>query len=195
MYNIVTKELYYSFHKPKKANWNTYTEKSKLMERIMLKQFIHLLKENRTFIFIDECIFNGDNKSFKNWYKTHDSEILAVPGRIQSVKLLLAVSKNEIVNSWEYYNNTNQDIFLDFLKETYTKILNSNENNKKIIQNKFAFYLDNATYHCTKSIRDYAIVNKIKLLYATPYKCLYNMAEYIFEDLKSVYYNAILYTK
>jgi transposase len=89
--------------------------------------------------------------------------------------LLLAISKNEIVN---------YDIFKGALNlEIYKKFI---ENNKDNFTNK-TIINDNLRIHKNKTIIDYCDMNNISLSFITPYSPDFNPIENYFSEAKRIF--------
>ena len=75
--------------------------------------------------------------------------------------------------------------FIGFLKEMIEKI---GENK---IQNYLIIY-DNAKCHISKSVKKFALENKLKILTNIPYYSVFNAIEYVFLNIKSNLYKILI---
>jgi hypothetical protein len=80
---------------------------------------------------------------------------------------------------------TNGERFIDFLKSLYSQA-------KQSIGQKLVYYLDNATCHHYKLLKEFIVINNIHVIYGVVYISEYNMSECVFNTIKTTYYSMII---
>ena len=101
------------------------------------------------------------------------------------INQILAIDNSEILIGHYYKNQTiSSTEFLCFLEDLIKTI-----NEKKIYD--FIFILDNATYHLSDDIKEFAQLQKLKFLFNLPYKSQFNAIEMVFHLIKNILYKEI----
>ena len=80
--------------------------------------------------------------------------------------------------------NTNEEIFINFMKELKIKLKQKNINNYVII-------LGNLSCHKTKSLKSYYLQNNINIVFNSPYNSPFNCIELMFRLIKRKLYQKL----
>ena len=144
---------------------------------------IKAMMENLNFIFIDESNFCLSNTHFKTWVKPNDN-LHYGPHKKDKINLILAVSVNKIVNYLMTKENTNKDIFYNFMSTTLEML------SEKEVKNS-VFVMDNLSVHLCPNIKELMKNRKLKVLYTVPYESEFNPIELCFRYIKNFTYRKI----
>lgn len=171
------------------------TNQNLVMRMIFLKSITNLMKSGSEIIFIDGSTFNNKKLPFKIWIKPSDRMGFYSSSRFQSIYLLLAITKEQIVH-YEISDNTiNAETITSFLEEMYYnspfslyfRILDSS--------GKLWVYLDNAKYNTGNKVKQYIQSKKKKVIFGVPYMPSYNPVETVFSSIKAQVYRRLYNTR
>ena len=166
--------------------------RSQVQRKIMLRKILELLITESTIIFIDESSFNNEHKRFRTWVKPKQNYERHFPGRLPSLNIILATMPHEVLHYVIKSKTTNTNDFKSFLQEVVNKIENNEVLSNCKRSNKLWLFMDNASIHKTKVVRDFIRENKLNVIYSVPYRPEYNLAEKIFAFLKMKFYKSIM---
>jgi transposase len=151
-----------------------------IMEYCFLIGIIKAIENKLNLIFLDESGFKINGNNLYMWVKDKDSIYGGAKKDIKKrINLILGINKSEIILG-HYYNNETigSNEFLIFIKEII-QIIGKEGINTSI------FILDNASYHLSKEIKEFAKLNKLKFLFNCPYRSEFNAIEIVFNLIKS----------
>lgn len=158
IYNILKRKLGLRFLSTLIKNKSLNKNKSKLMTFMFIKILIRALQMGISPIFLDETGFMIQNNSYKRWrLPKKDCNIGPCKNVKKKANLLLAVSSKNVILEKFTSENTNENIFIEFLNDLFEKI----ELNER---KKFIIIMDNATIHKTQKIIKLCLKSKIKVL-------------------------------
>ena len=183
IHRIIKNKLKYRFKKTIVKNKDLDKYKYKLISFIFIKIMIKAMRENINFIFIDESNFRLSNTHFKTWVKPNDN-LHYGPHTKDKINLILAVSVNKIVNYLMTKENTNKDIFYNFMSTTLEML------SEKEIKNS-VFVMDNLSVHLCPNIKELMKKRNLKILYTVPYESEFNPIELCFRYIKNFTYKKI----
>lgn len=131
-------------------------------------------------LFLDESAILSKNNNFKCWRKS-DENIFSNVAKIKRSNLLLIVSKDDVIFYKINRVSTNENSFLDFLKESLLEIQKKNFE-------KYIIVLDNLSCHKTPKIYNFFIENKVNVVFNCPYISQFNCVELCFRRIKRLLY-------
>ena len=118
IYNILKKKLGFRFLNTTIKNKSLDKNKSKRMTFMFIKVFIRSIQMGISPIFIDETGLMIENNCYRRWRLPKlDYNIGPNKNIKKKVNLLLAVSSKNVIFEKFTNENTNQDIFIDFLNK------------------------------------------------------------------------------
>ena len=128
-------------------------------------------------ISIDEISFLLNSKPIKGWFNTENHEYKIECSNIRSIRysIVVATTNKKILSYYICEGGLKSEAYIDFIKNIY----NDGKNKNKI------FFMDNAKIHTSKIFKDFAINNKINVLYNAPYHSEFNPIEYVFSMLRN----------
>jgi len=134
-------------------------------------------------IFIDESGFNvlSNDKGLST-----KGEKINLPKknlRCNNLSLLMAITKDEILNYDIYESAINKDSFYDFIN----KIINN------LKSDNYTFVFDNATFHKNKEVLNLITNSNNNYLFTPPYSPNLNPIENTFGIIKSIYKKQLKY--
>jgi hypothetical protein len=175
IYNIF-KEQNYVFKKLKKIN-NPYTTDEQIKQLEKVKE-THNLKNINNCVSLDEISVVINSKPRYGWFKknTEPNYKLATP-KITNKRytILMASNNKKILHYVLCEQGIKTDSFIEFMKELKSK----NENKESY------YLLDNMITHKTKKFKDYALENKLIMVYNAPYHSETNPIENIFSMFRN----------
>ena len=145
-----------------------------------IKAIYRLLKLGYELIFLDESKIEINNSHFRCWRKAHETIYFSNEGLLK-LNIIMAVGKEKVYTMMMKKENTNAEIYINFLKQL-------NEQIKKEPEKKFVVILDNLRAHKTKEAIQYCINQKINLLFNVPYQSIFNCIELCFRLIKKHLY-------
>lgn len=174
--NVLRKEL--NFHYLKTCYKTNYLKK----EPGILFSFESNLKP----IFIDESKIQIINNHFKCWRLITETIHFGDPSKKKN-NLLLAVGKDFVLHYKITQENTNRQIFLEFLKEINKKIL-ANKNKK------YFLIMDNLVCHKNDEVIKFLVKSKLCIIFNAPYNSIFNAIELSFMGIKQKIYSNLYNT-
>jgi transposase len=145
-------------------------------ERLIFIDKIKKLYFNK-IIFIDESGFNVSATDKGLSIKGEKINIPKKNLKSKNLSLLMAITKDEILNYDIYESSINKYSFYDFIK----KIINN------LKENSYTFVFDNVSFHKDKEILKLIIDSNNNYLFTPPYSPNLNPIENTFGIIKSIY--------
>ena len=96
----------------------------------------------------------------------------------------MGVSRERIIHYYLTKENTDSNIFIDFMKDLNKKLTDDERKNSIII-------MDNLASHLTKELFEFYYANKLKVLFNVLYLSKFNMIEMCFRAIKNKTYKTI----
>ena len=147
-----------------------------------LKVIIKCIKLKFHIIFLDETSIQNDNNNYYSW-RFPNEELFCEIGPKKKLNLLMAIDEAKIIYYEINKENTDETIFLNFMKRLNQEII-------KIKLTPCVIIMDNLSCHKTSKLIDFYIQNKINILFNIPYLSSFNAIELSFRNIKK-----FLYTK
>lgn len=141
-----------------------------------IKSIIKCMSLGFKLLFLDESSILSINNNYRAWRSKND-ELYFTLGTKKKKNLLLIVSDNSVIHYKITDSNTDENIFLTFMKEVISII------SKKINQ-KFVIVMDNLSSHRTKNAMDFYINNKLNIIFNCVYRSSFNCVELAFKSIK-----------
>ena len=183
MHSIMRKRLHMHFKKITVKNdkllRTDYIKFSFFFIKIISRALFLWLK----LVFIDESGFRLKNSHYKTWVFDKE-QIYSKNYNEKKINLILAVSKDDILHYQIIKENTNSEIFINFMNKLIDKL------KEKKIEN-FLFILDNFSGHLTLQLFKFYREKKIKILFSVPYASNFNMVENVFRLIKNITYKKL----
>lgn len=156
------------------------------MKFFFLKGIARAIKLNLNLLYIDETAFKLTNNNYYEWRLSHETTIGGAENELKKqLNMILAIDGESIIHHKLENVPIDSKKFIGFLKEMIEKI---GENK---IQNYLIIY-DNAKCHISKSVKKFALENKLKILTNIPYYSVFNAIEYVFLNIKSNLYKILI---
>lgn len=149
-----------------------------------IKIIIKCLKLNYKIIFIDESSIQCNTNNFRTWRKK-DESIYFNLGNTKKKNLIAAIDDSNLLYYTINDENTNEQIFLDFMVNLKNILKSLN------INNNFVIILDNLSCHKTALLNNYYLKEKINVLFNSPYQSQFNCIELFFRLIKQKLYQKI----
>jgi len=182
---VLRHKLRYRFLKTKVKNPNPKENNYKFMSAIFIKIILRSIKMGLTFLFIDETGFQLQNNNYYQWRKS-DETIIGV--QISDLKnrliLILAIDDENVLASELTYQTVDALKKLNFFKKL-EKIISESEKN-------YIINMENASYHLTSEIKNFANNKKMKVVTNCPYNSTFNVIEYEFLQIKKFIYKDLV---
>jgi transposase len=166
-----------------------YAEADKKKQEEFVAEFAEVMekkKENEVVLFLDSVHFEHHTRSAYGWIPCGEEfKVLDNPGK-KRLNVMGAVNISEPDNAhFMKFERVDSEAFILFLKTNL--ILN---NNKKII-----IYCDNAPYHKSQKVKDFAnqYSNKIEIRYIPPYSPNLNPIERLWKFVRKKVINNYYY--
>lgn len=146
-----------------------------------IKTFIKCVKLGFQPLFLDESKIEIMNNHYRCWREK--SETIYFGDAIKNKKnLILAVGQDEAIHYKLTEENTNTEVFLQFLKELKVQM-----DKKK--NNQYFIIMDNLPTHKDTRIIQYLDESKMNVLFNVPYYSQFNSIELTFKALKRKIYS------
>ena len=141
------------------------------------------IKLGFSLIFLDESKIEIENNHYRCW--RYPSETIYFGDKIKyKNNLILAVGEDKVIHYIITKENTNSEIFLDFMKGLCDK-LNLDKNKKYLI------IMDNHPSHKKGNVIQYFVKEKLNIIFNAPYNSPFNAVELAFRSIKRKTYSKI----
>ena len=154
-----------------------------LISLCFIKIIIKCLKMDYKLIFVDESKIQQNNNNYRTWRRQDETIYYSIENR-SSKNLIAAVGENNVIYYEINDENTNENIFLNFMKN-----LKLNIDKMKI--DRYVVILDNFSGHKTSLLLRYYQEEKINILFNSPYQSIFNCIELFFRLIKQKIYNKL----
>lgn len=179
--NILRKQLDFHFLKTSPKSNFLKKESGILSCLCFLKAFVRCIKLGYQPIFIDESKIELINNHFKCWRMKLETIYFGDSSKIKN-NLILAVGIDNIFEYKITTENTNSEIFLEFLKSVNDKI-------KKKVNTKYILIMDNFVCHKNPLVIDFLVESKLNVIFNAPYCSSFNTVELCFRAIKKKTYS------
>lgn len=154
-----------------------------LISLCYIKIIIKCLLLDFKLIFVDESKIQANNNNYRTWRKKDEVIYYNIENK-KPKNLIAAVGENEIIYYEINDENTNENVFLNFMK-------NLKFNLEKLKIDKYAIILDNFAGHKTPSLLEYYKEKKLNIIFNSPYQSNFNSIELFFRLIKKKIYNKL----
>lgn len=183
--NISMSSLYRWLHRLKISYKNVIaiyekTNTQKIIEKRyeIVRELVHLLSENYTFIYLDETSFHlHDNYSRKAWFKRGKKIVYRIKPKSKNYTLIAAITAREIMGFLLLKGGAKGADYFNFL----LKLI---KNHLKLNLNKTIFFADNGTAHKKKELLN-EFSKYMIFKFNAPYSPQTNPIEMFFHILKT----------
>lgn len=183
VHNILRNKLNFRFLKSVIKNDKLNDNRNILISLCFIKIIVKCMKLNYKIIYIDESRIQCNNNNFKTW-RSKEETIYYRIGNNKKSNLIAALDENELLYYLINEKNTNEAIFLDFMKGLKQKI------EEKGIT-KYVIVLDNLSVHKSNLLLKYYLENDINILFNSPYQSPFNSIELLFRLIKRKIYQKL----
>lgn len=192
MRKVMRNRLGLRYMKPKLRNFKTLTNQHRCLTAIYLHKILQLILGGCEIIYIDESSFSNTKCNFKTWLDPYEKNPNFFPGRLKSLNLILASTKNKILYyTFNTFTNKSEH-FRQFL-EDLLKVIRSDDYLYGMFKaDRVWVYVDNAGIHKTSEIKGYCRYVGLNIIYAPPYRPEFNLIEHIFGYLKRKFYDSLI---
>ena len=179
---ILRNKLNYRFLKTSIKNDKINDENNVIFSFCFIKLLIKCMKLNFKLIFVDESSVQSYNNNYRTW-RHKDEDIYY---RIDNKKknLIAAVSESEIIHYEINEQNTNESVFLQFMKNLKNKL-------EQINISQFVVILDNLSCHKTPLLKKFYEEEKMNIIFNSPYHSNFNCIELLFRIVKKKLYEKL----
>ena len=182
---VLRHKLGYHFLKTTVKNPNLKENNYKFMIAIFIKIILRSIKMGLTFLFIDETGFQLQNNNYYQWRKSDETIISWAKSDLKNrLNLILAIDDETILASELTYQAVDANIMLNFFKKLEVVISESKKN--------YIIIMDNAPYHLTSEIKNFASNKKMKVVTNCTYNSSFNVIEYEFLQIKKFIYKDLV---
>ena len=181
--NIIKKRLGYRYLKTKAKTNKINTDKNRIISFAFIKIIVKCLIFGIKLIYVDESILTNKNNNFR-FFRKHDEQIYFNFKNFSKLNLIMAIDDINIIHFEINKENTNQDIFLQFMKNLLREIKLKNIK-------KYAIIMDNLSSHKTEELLKFYSENKINVIFNSPYLSQWNAIELAFRAIKRKYYEKL----
>ena len=181
--NVLRNDLGFRFLKTVPKSNYLQKEAGILSCLCFIKAFVKCIKLGFQPIFLDESKIELTNNHFKCW-RLKSEVIYFGDSNKKKNNLILAVGCDNVFHYKIKTENINAEIFLEFLKDLYSKI-KSDQNNKYVL------IMDNLQCHKNIEIINFLIESKLNALFNAPYCSMFNAVELAFRSIKRKIYSKI----
>ena len=129
------------------------------------------MKLNFKLIFIDESSIQSYNNNYRTWRSKYEQIYFKVDTKKRN--LIAAVDNKSVIYYEINEENTDESIFLKFMKNLKIKLELMNISN-------FVIILDNLSCHKTQVLKNFYIEEKINVIFNSPYHSDFNCIELFF---------------
>ena len=134
-------------------------------------------------IFLDESKKETTNNHYRCWRYKNEA-IYFGNKKNEKNSLLLAKGVDKVIHYSLTQENTNSEIFLEFMKELIKK-LKLDQNNKYIL------IMDNLSSHKKGNVIKFFVDEKLNVLFNAPYNSVFNSVELTFRSIKKRTYSKL----
>lgn len=170
IYTIIKKTLKYSYKKISKKTFGKSIKDLKNKQKQFIKETKNI--DTNNIISIDETYIHSNYCYNYGWAKIGKPIEHYVKSNPIKYSIIMAISKQKIVNYKVYNCNINSNIYLNFMNELNTAFTNH------------YFLMDNVSFHKSKQIKQLFSNSTNKLLYILPYSPQFNPIEEVFAQIK-----------
>jgi hypothetical protein len=181
--NILRYKLNLRFLKSAIKTDKLLTNRNILASLCFIKIVIKCLKLNYKLIFVDETSIQCNNNNFKTWRKKEETIYYNIKNTKRK-NLIAAVGENSLIHYSVNEANTNEEVFINFMKELKNKLCQKNINN-------YAIILDNLSCHKTSSLKSFYLENHMNVIFNSPYNSPFNCIELMFRLIKRKIYQKL----
>jgi hypothetical protein len=152
----------------KKANFYGVSNKLPEKTEIFIEQRNKFIRENKFIVSIDEVSFGRNGKIIKGYSKKGTKLFVRknIP-RVTTTSVVACVSKEGLIKKHSTKGAFNTIKFIEFLQD-----LN--------LPNNTVILLDNVSFHHSKQVTEFSILNKLELLFVPPYSHGIILLNYVF---------------
>lgn len=132
---------------------------------------------------MDESKIQANNNNYRTWRQTNEVIYYNIDNK-KTKNLIAAIDEKDIIYYQFNDDNTNENIFLNFMENLKLKL-------EKLKIDKYVIILDNFTGHKTPQLFNFYKVEKINVLFNSPYQSAFNCIELFFRLIKQKIYNKL----
>ncbi|CAG9321969.1 unnamed protein product [Blepharisma stoltei] len=147
----------------------------------VVQQLILLQREGKQLISIDECQVNRGETAYYGWSKEGQKAMNICGRKGPPLQIVVACSSHKLLGYMVKPNKVNEFGYKHFLQAIIGKLKEMDENYKE----KYFLFMDNASAHKTKMIKDFCELEGITVLCNAPMTPQLNPIEYIFSMFKN----------
>ena len=181
--NLIKNNLSLSYLKSTVKTSKINNESGVVASFYFIKSIIKCLKLGFNILYLDETSILSCNNNYRCW-RGKNEEIFFNLGTKSKRNLLLTISDDKIVHYKITEKNTDEAIFMNYMKELYEILC---KDNKK----RYVIIMDNLSCHRTKQMFEFYKKNKINVIFNVTYKSSFNAIELAFRTIKFKIYKKL----
>ena len=126
------------------------------------------LPDNEVMCFADSVHPEHQTRPSHGWIYKGETKTVAMTGRQKRMNIIGAIELSELTVTYRYTHKVNTDSIKAFLKQLAQRYAD---------QQVIHLIWDNAGYHCSRAVQDFAEQHRIQLHYLPPYSPNFNPIE------------------
>lgn len=179
---ILRNKLNYRFLKTSIKNVKINDDNNMIFSFCFIKLIIKCMKLNFKLIFVDESSVQSYNSNYRTWRLKDEDIYYKIDNKKRN--LIAAVGESEIIYYEINEQNTNESVFLQFMKNLKIKLEQMNIN-------QFVIILDNLSCHKTPLLKSFYEEEKMNIIFNSPYHSNFNCIELLFRIMKKKLYEKL----
>lgn len=195
IYRRMKRNLGLCYKKTTFINRKRFTDRDQLIAKVFFIKLGEEIERHSMFIFFDESSFGERKLSIKVWCNADENQQKINCGRVQSVSVLGAIGKFELLKLQMLEERVTSDTVIDFFKALEEQLNNHIVYRKAIGEGRVTLILDNAKYHKSRKSIMFFKESSFRVLFLPPYSPQFNSIELIWGYLKRIQAKLILSTK
>ncbi len=109
--------------------------------------------------------------------------------------MIMAITEDGIVRHKILDTYTNSENFIEFLEEILKTRACTEVNLVTGRKKRFLLYLDNASIHVSKKVKEFLTKEGVEVIYGVPFTPQFNIIEKFFEDIKIAFYDRLFHKR
>ena len=183
MNNIMRKKVGLHYIKTSLKNNKINSTKNILYSFCFIRIILRAIKLGFKILFQDETSILNSNNNYRCW-RFEGEKIFTEGEKKMRKNLLLLIGEDSIINYKFNNESTNEETFLEFMKESKDKIDKSGIESYIII-------MDNLSAHKTSVLMNFYEENNMNVVFNSPYCSYFNCIELAFRSIKSILYKKV----
>ena len=179
---ILRNKLNYRFLKTSIKNVKINDNNNVIFSFCFIKLIVKCMKLNFKLIFVDESSVQSFNNNYRTWRHKYEDIYYKIDNSKKN--LIAAVGESNLIYYEINEQNTNESVFLQFMKNLKVKLIEMNVG-------QFVVILDNLRCHKTPLLKKFYEEEKMNIIFNSPYHSNFNCIELLFRIIKKKLYEKL----